>query len=122
MSDKAKLILALVLLVVGLVILLLYLYRDKIFKAKGASEGGHDDTVPPRDAVHPEFPLQWGSKDAEGKMYVKNYQNYLLAKEAGCLPKYGADGWWGNETEACSIKVTGKNSITWDDYKSFGLS
>lgn len=122
MSNKRKLIIALVLLFIGLTAFLLYYYRDKIFKsssasAEGANQGNDNTTTPPRDAEHPEFPLAFGSRND----FVKKYQQYLLVKE-NCLPKYGADGWWGNETETCSVKVTSKNSITWNDYKGYGLT
>jgi len=41
------------------------------------------------------FPLSFGSAGP----YVTEVQNYLLYIEPLCLPKGGADGKWGNETE-----------------------
>ena len=47
------------------------------------------------------FPIAKGSRG----VLVKRMQNALIkAYGAGCLPRFGADGIWGNETEACLKK------------------
>lgn len=78
-----------------------YLYRRyKMGKDKEADLAGiptptsSGSSTPRND----KFPIAKGSK---GDL-VKRVQNALIkAYGAGCLPKFGADGIWGNETEAC---------------------
>ncbi len=63
------------------------------------------------------LPLQRGSRDVTDT-YVKDVQNWLINKygRAATLPKYGADGIFGAETEAAVIKYiddTGMISQSW---------
>ena len=53
------------------------------------------------------FPLQKGSKGA----YVTLLQKYILDIDSTLLPKFGADGNFGSETEAAVQKLIGKKSI-----------
>lgn len=63
------------------------------------------------------FPLMKGSSGEE----VRRLQEYILSKNLSLLPKYGADGEWGSETEAAVISIFGKNVITEQDYKTLGV-
>lgn len=60
------------------------------------------------------FPLKRGSSGEE----VRKIQEYILTKNPGLLPNYGADGQWGSETESAIISLFGKNEITEVDYKN----
>lgn len=46
------------------------------------------------------FPLKRGSSGPR----VKQLQKYILSKDSKALPKYGADGAWGKETEDALYK------------------
>jgi hypothetical protein len=59
--------------------------------------------TPSKDA----FPLQRGSK---GKV-VKELQTLLLKIDSKSLPKYGADGDFGSETEKAVEKLLGKKFV-----------
>ena len=113
--EKRNLILALVLLVVGLAVIFLFIYRDKIFGKNGntASNNGSGNS-----GIEANFPLKFGSNN----QYVGNLQRYLLSKNSNCLPKYGADDDWGGETEGCVMSVLGVNVIDYNKYKSLGLA
>lgn len=110
--EKRNLILALVLLIVGLAVIFLFIYRDQIFGKGGemASNGSGD--------VNASFPLKFGSNN----QYVGNLQRYLLSRNPNCLPKYGADDDWGSETESCVMSVLAVNVIDYNKYKSLGLA
>lgn len=64
------------------------------------------------------FPLHMGSKGAE----VKKLQDYLLSKNANCLPKYHDDGDWGSETQACVQSVLNVNEVSQGLYNQLGLA
>jgi hypothetical protein len=51
--------------------------------------------------VRNEFPLKKGSRGAK----VKELQGYILKKDPKALPKFGADGDFGNETEGAMQKL-----------------
>ena len=53
------------------------------------------------------FPLKKGSKGAK----VKELQIYLLRIDAKSLPKFGADGDFGSETESALKKIMGTTSV-----------
>lgn len=53
------------------------------------------------------FPLKRGSKGTK----VKELQNLILQFDKKALPKFGADGDFGSETEAALVKLTGKKTI-----------
>lgn len=61
-----------------------------------------------------QFPLRKGSSGEE----VRKIQEYILTKNPGLLPKYGADGQWGSETESAVVQLFGKSEITEVEYKS----
>lgn len=104
-------------ILVGLVALggAYYLYRRyKMGKEKETDMAGIPTTTTissggssaPRND---KFPIAKGS---QGDL-VKKLQNALIKTYgAGCLPKFGADGKWGNETEACLKKHNEPTVIT----------
>jgi hypothetical protein len=53
------------------------------------------------------FPLSKGSRGAK----VKELQNALLSNDPLCLPKYGADSDFGQETEDALLKRTGRKVV-----------
>lgn len=60
--------------------------------------GGGGGSVPPPKPLEQDggsFPIMRGSKGA----LVKELQGYILKKDPRALPRYGADGDWGTETE-----------------------
>lgn len=113
MKPKTKLIIALVFLVIGIGTLLLYVYKDKIFGSKTPSDQSQNNNQPPAA-----FPLKKGSSGP----YVKAFQKYLLTQKSDCLPKYGADGYWGDETEGCAQSVLGSDVVDYTKYKSLGIA
>ena len=68
-----------------------------LYKPKVTTPSGSSTTT-----VASAFPLSKGSR---GQL-VKDIQNAILAKNANALPNFGADGIWGNETEA-GLKMVG---------------
>lgn len=56
------------------------------------------------------YPLKKGSK---GKL-VASVQQWLLKIDKNALPKYGADGDFGSETEAAVLKYLGKKTVDSD--------
>lgn len=57
--------------------------------------------------VNSKFPLKKGSKGT----LVSSVQQWLLKIDKTLLPKFGADGDFGSETEAAVLKVLGKKTI-----------
>lgn len=53
------------------------------------------------------FPIKKGSRGAK----VRELQGYILKKNPKALPKYGADGDFGNETEGAMQMLFGKFSV-----------
>lgn len=107
--NKKVLIIIAVVIVVGLIIFLLWAYRDKIF-GKGGDTGSGNAA----------FPLQMGSNGVE----VAKLQVYLQGKGQPMPISCGAgvcDGIWGNETETAVVAVLGTNSITEAKFKSLGI-
>lgn len=59
-------------------------------------------------AIASSFPLKKGSKN----IYVTQLQQALIANFGpAALPRYGADGAWGSETETAMLRYTAKNQI-----------
>lgn len=68
-----------------------------------------------------DFPLKKGSKGAK----VKELQGYILKKDPKALPRFGADGDFGNETESwlqfLFQKLSVKNQAELDEIKKQSL-
>lgn len=59
-------------------------------------------------AASSSFPLKKGSKN----IYVEQLQQALINNFGpGVLPRFGADGDWGSETETAMLRYTSKNQI-----------
>ena len=98
--DTKYWILILVILVAITVIVIYYKNKDK------------ENVIEPE--LSSKFPLRKGSSSEE----VRKIQEYILSKNPGLLPKYGADGQWGSETESAVVQLFGKNEITEVEYKN----
>jgi len=79
--------------------------NDDITPTKPTSGGGGKPTISKY------FPLKKGSKGAK----VTETQKALLTYDSGILPKFGADGDFGNETMSAVQKVLGKDTIDSQD-------
>ena len=64
-------------------------------------------TSRPSATVNPNFPMKKGSKGEN----VKALQNMILMIDKSLLPKFGADGDFGSETEAAVQKLLNKKSV-----------
>lgn len=118
--NKTWLIVLFVVLVLTAIAIVVYVAYGKPSTTQNTGTGG-SNTPPgynPNAGAPPEFPLKKGSKND----YVGELQKYMLTRDANCLPKYGVDGDWGNETEACAIKTLGLDVVNYDFYKSLGLN
>lgn len=93
----------LILLILVVIVLIVVYYKNKN-KNTGTNE----------PELSTKFPLRKGSSGEE----VIKIQQYILSKNPGLLPKYGADGIWGSETESAVVQLFGKNEITEVEYKS----
>lgn len=67
------------------------------------SGGGGSSTFQVRDS----FPLKKGSRGAK----VKELQGYILKIDKNALPRFGADGDFGNETEGALQMLFGKQVV-----------
>jgi hypothetical protein len=105
MAKNTNKIIAGVVGAVGIYFILKY-YMDK---KKG--EPKVEEPIKPSDAPAPiaknNFPLKKGSKGAS----VSQVQSLLLKIDKNLLPKFGADGDFGSETEGAIVKVLGKKTI-----------
>ena len=69
---------------------------------------------PVKKLIPADFPLKYGSKGES----VKLLQQALL-KKGYKLPKYGADGVWGNETQTAVVNAGLNNSISYAEFTNF---
>jgi hypothetical protein len=102
MTKKTKNILAGITALVGIYFVYKYFQKDK-----GIAQP--IIPVPPIPIVVGTgiFPLKKGSK---GKA-VTDLQNLILKIDAKLLPRFGADGDFGSETEAAVLKLLGKKTV-----------
>jgi hypothetical protein len=64
-------------------------------------------TAPKQPSSSSVFPLTMGSKGSK----VKELQQAILKYDSKALPKFGADGDFGSETQFAVSKILGKTSI-----------
>ena len=64
-------------------------------------------TPTPTPTTSAGFPIKKGSKGAK----VRELQEYLLRIDSKSLPRFGADGSFGSETEGAVKKIMGKTSV-----------
>lgn len=112
MDKKTKNIIAGALAVVGVYLLFKYFRKDKDTKPVTPIEPPKP-IVPSGDSKN-NYPLKKGSKGSN----VKIIQDLILNIDSSLLPKFGADGDFGSETEAAVQKLLGKKSV--DDAKDYG--
>lgn len=62
----------------------------------GQGQGNPGSITPPPGTADTTFPMSFGSRGEK----VKQLQKALMTLFPGSLPRYGADGIWGSETEA----------------------
>lgn len=87
--------------------------------------GGPPAPGAPPPQPKPAFPIVRGDKR---KAVVTQWQERLLARDPACLPRFGADGGWGDETSAATAAVQKAANLalrpdvcdaaTWDAAKS----
>ena len=87
-----------------------YLVIRNILKAKSSQSTPQAPSTLPESNSQGEYPIKKGSKGSG----VKKVQDILLQIDANSLPKYGADGDFGKETEAALFKYLKKLSV--DNY------
>ena len=108
MANKNTKIIAGVVGAVGIYFILKY-YMDK----KKAQPQEETPPIPSKPSDAPalsagdNFPLKKGSKGAR----VGQVQSLLLKIDKKLLPKFGADGDFGSETEGAILKVLGKKTV-----------
>lgn len=93
-------------LVVGAYLVYRYFSKPDEIDQQPEPGGGGGSAPPPKPMKPPvressSFPIKQGSKGA----LVKEFQGYILKKDPTALPKYGADGDWGKETEDAAYRV-----------------
>lgn len=113
MKGKNILIIVFVALVVALIIFVLFAYKDRIFGGGKKDDNNVFEPFPPISV----FPLRFGSKGQE----VMSLQQYLLSLDPNALPRFGADGDWGSETQAAVSRLLGVTSVTEQKYNQLGL-
>lgn len=86
-----------------------YLVIRNFLKAKNSTQSQEPQTPStlPESNSKGEYPIKKGSKGSG----VKKIQDILLQIDANALPKYGADGDFGKETEAALFKYLKKLSV-----------
>lgn len=112
--NKGYKIAAAVLALGGAYLLVMYFARkgrkesDKPTETTGSSTG----STATSGSVDSRYPLKKGSKGT----LVRNLQAWLLKIDPTSLPKYGADGDFGTETEKAVIKIFGKSTVEEADF------
>ena len=111
MAKNVNKIIAGALVVVGGYFLYKYFTKKPLVPSKPQEE----PTVPPvggggGGSRNDKYPLKKGSK---GKL-VSSVQQWLLKIDKNSLPKFGADGDFGSETEAAVLKYLGKKTVDSD--------
>jgi hypothetical protein len=105
MANKNTKIIAGVVGAVGIYFILKY-YMDKK-KAQPQAKELINPSEEPVVSAKDNFPLKKGSKGAR----VAQVQSLLLKIDKKLLPKFGADGDFGSETEGAILKVLGKKTV-----------
>lgn len=97
-------------IIAGVIAIVGVYYIVRYYKGKKDSPIPSPEPTPeptPTPSAKDNFPLKKGSKGAR----VSQVQSILLKIDKSLLPKFGADGDFGNETEAAVVKVLGKKSV-----------
>lgn len=103
MNKNTKKIIAGFVSVVGAYLVYSYFKKPKANNSKKSSS---------KRIIVPQIPsYQFPIKNGDRNAYVTAIQNYILEIDSTLLPKFGADGDFGNETEAAVQKLLGKKTI-----------
>lgn len=97
-------------IIAGVIAIVGVYYIVRYYKGKKDSPIPSPEPTPeptPTPSAKDNFPLKKGSKGAR----VSQVQSILLKIDKSLLPKFGADGDFGTETEAAVVKVLGKKSV-----------
>ncbi|MBM3417309.1 MAG: hypothetical protein FJY17_00120 [Bacteroidetes bacterium] len=105
MAKNVTKIVAGALAVVGAYFVFKYFQKQKTVKR--SSENNTDTTKDTTPKPTNGFPLKKGSS---GRM-VSSIQQWILKIDPTLLPKYGADGKFGSETESALNKLIGKKTV-----------
>ena len=107
MAKNTTKIIAGVLLAGGVFFLIKYLMPKKDKDKKDDTTPKKDETTTTNKPVSSSFPLKKGSRGT----LVKQVQTLLMKLDSKNLPKFGADGSFGTETETAIQKELGKKTI-----------
>jgi hypothetical protein len=110
MEKNTKKIIAGALAVLG--IYLIYRYYKKPKDATSTTPVEPPPVYVPSTDPKDSYPLKKGSKGAN----VESLQKLLLKIDSTLLPKFGADGDFGSETEAAVKKLLNKVTVDGNDY------
>ena len=105
MNKKSKNIIAGIMLLAGAYFVYRY-FRGNKPKVQKPLELS-DFSNPPSPSTPSTFPLKKGSKGAK----VLELQNAIMSINAKLLPRFGADGDFGSETELAVSRMLGKKTI-----------
>ncbi len=110
MNKNTNKIIAGVVGVIGIYLIVKYFKKPKSSTDTNVIEPPtpYVPTTDPKDS----YPLKKGSKGSN----VKAIQELMMKIDSTLLPKFGADGDFGTETEAAAQKLLGKKSIDGADY------
>jgi hypothetical protein len=105
MNKNTKNVIAGIMLLAGAYFIYRYFRGNKPKKQKPLELS--DFSTPPSSSTSSSFPLKKGSKGAK----VLELQNAIMSINPRLLPKFGADGDFGSETELAVSRMLGKNTI-----------
>lgn len=110
MAKNTNKIIAGVIGVIGIYLIVKYFQKPKRGSQSNVSEPPppYVPTTDPKDS----YPLKKGSKGSN----VKAIQELILKIDSTLLPKFGADGDFGSETEAAVQKLLNKKTVEAADY------
>ena len=106
MKSNTKKIVAGVIAAIGVYLIYKYVKDSKKAKVEASTTPPTQPILAPSPNVSV-FPLKKGSKGSA----VTSLQNLILKYDNTLLPKYGADGDFGSETEAAVQKLFNKKTI-----------
>lgn len=107
-SKNTNKIIATAIAVVGVYLIYKY-YSKKSPKKVVQPVVPSSDIFPPTPTINKtdSFPLKKGSRGAN----VTSLQKLILKIDSNLLPKFGADGSFGAETESAVVKLLGKKTV-----------
>jgi hypothetical protein len=105
MNKNTKNVIAGIMLLAGAYFIYRYFKGNKPKEQKPLELS--DFSTPPSPSTPSSFPLKKGSKGAK----VLELQNAIMSINARLLPKFGADGDFGSETELAVSRMLGKKTI-----------